>query len=106
MYAYLSMSWLKNVLVEKALSSEAKEEVLEEDDPDVKKKKIADQESRLEQCERAMKMNFLNVGDHVLRKIERSTTASETWSFQEDLYMPKSLPNRVHAQLKLYGFKM
>lgn len=49
---------------------------------------------------------FLNVGDHVLRKTERCTTAADTWSLLEALYVPKSLPNRVHVQLKLYGFMM
>lgn len=106
MYAYLSVSGLKDVLAEKASTSEVKVDGSEEDDPDVKKKNIATEESRLERCEKAMNMIFLNVGDHVLRKIERCTTAAETWTTLEALYLPKSLPNRVHAQLKLYGFKM
>lgn len=106
MYAYLSVSGLKDVLTEKASIPEVKADGSEEEDPEAKKKRIAMEESRLERCEKAMNMIFLNVGDHVLRKIERCTTAEETWSLLEALYQPKSLPNRVHAQLKLYGFKM
>lgn len=106
MYAYLSVSGLKDVLVGKTSSSEVKEGDSDEEDSENKKKKIATEEARLERCEKAMNMIFLNVGDHVLRKIERCTTAAETWSLLEALYLPKSLPNRVHAQLKLYGFKM
>ena len=106
MYAYVSVSGLKDVPAEKTLTSEVKEDGSGEEDPEAKKKKISHEESRLERCEKAMNMIFLNVGDHVLRKIERCTTAAETWSLLEALYLPKSLPNRVHAQLKLYGFKM
>lgn len=40
-----------------------------------------------------------------LRSVLQST-AAETWALLEALYMPKSLPNRVYAQLELYGFKM
>ena len=106
MYAYLSVSGLKDVLAEKTSTSEVKEDGSGEEDHEAKKKKISHEESRLERCEKAMNMIFLNFGDHVLRKIERCTTAAETWSLLEALYLPKSLPNRVHAQLKLYGFKM
>lgn len=106
MNAYLSVSGLKDVLVAKASSSEVKEDVTEEEDPDTKKKKASEEESRQERCEKAMNTIFLNVGDHVLRKIERCTTAAETWALLEALYMAKSLPNRVHAQLKIYGFRM
>lgn len=106
MYAYLSVSGLKDVLVAKASSSEVKSDGSEEDSEDVKLKKKSEEDSISERCEKSMNLIFLNVGDHVLRKIERCTTAAETWSLLEALYLPKSLPNRVHAQLKLYGFKM
>ncbi|WZY94152.1 hypothetical protein YC2023_066481 [Brassica napus] len=104
MYAFLSVSGLKDVLIEKTKV----EEDSEEDEKDFeKKKKIAEAEiARSERCEKAMNIIFLNVGDHVLRKIERCTTAAETWILLEKLYMPKSLPNRIHAQLRLYSFKM
>lgn len=105
MFAYLSVSGLKDVLVEKPSNEESKEEKSDQDPEDNKKIQV-DEESRLERCEKAMNLIFLNVGDHVLRKIERCTTAAETWALLETLYMPKSLPNRVHAQLELYGFKM
>ncbi|WZY73087.1 hypothetical protein YC2023_005327 [Brassica napus] len=105
MYAFLSVSGLKDVLIEK---TKVEEEDSEEDEKDSeKKKKIVEAEiARSERCEKAMNIIFLNVGDHVLRKIERCTTAAETWILLEKLYMPKSLPNRVHTQLRLYSFKM
>ena len=104
MYAYLSVSGLKDVLIEK---TKVEEDIDEDEKDSEKKKKIIEEEiTRSERCEKAMNIIFLNVGDHVLRKIERCTTASETWATLEKLYMPKSLPNRVHAQLRLYSFKM
>lgn len=105
MYAYLSVSGLKDVLVAKSPALETKETACDPD-PEDTKKSLEAEESRLERCEKAMNMIILNVGDHVLRKIEKCTTAAETWALLEALYMPKSLPNRVHAQLELYGFKM
>ena len=103
MFAFLSVSGLKDVLEEKTKIDETKDE---DKDPEAKKKEIEAETARSERCEKAMNIIFLNVGDHVLRKIERCTTAAETWMLLEKLYMPKSLPNRVHAQLKLYSFKM
>ena len=104
MYAYLSVSGLKDVLVEKVKVEEESDD--DEKDTEKKKKIVEEEVARSERCEKAMNIIFLNVGDHVLRKIERCTTASETWATLEKLYMPKSLPNRVHAQLRLYSFKM
>lgn len=43
-----------------------------------------------------MNMIFLNIEDHVLRKIERCTTSAENRALLEALYMPRSLPDRVH----------
>ncbi|CAA7027633.1 unnamed protein product [Microthlaspi erraticum] len=46
------------------------------------------------------------VGDLVLRKLDKCTTAAQVWETLDRLYMAKTLPNRVHAQLKVYAFKM
>ncbi|WZZ20474.1 hypothetical protein YC2023_121861 [Brassica napus] len=54
----------------------------------------------------AMNLIFMSVGDHVLRKLDKCTTALEAWELLDRLYMAKTLPNRVHAQLKVYLFRM
>lgn len=104
MYAFLSVSGLKDVLIEKVKLED--DSIEDEKDPEKKKKNVEAEVARSERCEKAMNIIFLNVGDHVLRKVERCTTAAETWALLENLYMLKSLPNRVHAQLRLYSFKM
>lgn len=104
MYAFLSVSGLKDVLIEKTKIEDETDE--DEKDPEKKKKIVEAEIARSERCEKAVNNIFLNVGDHVLRKIERCTTAAEAWALLEKLYMPKSLPNHVHAQLRLYSFKM
>ena len=104
MYTFLSVSGLKDVLIEKVKVED--DSIEDEKDPEKKKKNVEAEVARSERCEKAMNIIFLNVGDHVLRKVERCTTAAETWALLENLYMPKSLPNRVHAQLRLYSFKM
>lgn len=53
-----------------------------------------------------MNLIFMSVGDQVLRKIDKCTTAAQAWSLLDRLYMTQSLPNRVHAQLRVYSFKM
>ena len=62
--------------------------------------------SRLERDEKAMNLIFMSVGDHVLRKLDKCTSAAEVWELLDRLYMAKILPNRVHAQLKVYSFRM
>ncbi|KAL0729865.1 hypothetical protein Bca4012_025958 [Brassica carinata] len=86
------VSRLKDVLVTNAMISETKYEETYQDDPEKLKKKVSEEEARLERCGKTMNTIFLNVGDQVLRKIGRcTTTAAKTWSLLEALYMPKSL---------------
>ena len=53
-----------------------------------------------------MNMIILNLGDHVLRKLEDCTTAALIWSALERLYNSKTLSNRIHLHHKFYTFKM
>lgn len=91
MYAYLSLSGLMDVLVTKASTLETTDEEIYQDDPEKLKNKVAKEEERIERCDKAMNTIFLNVGDQVLRNIGKCTTAAKTWSFLEELYMPKPL---------------
>lgn len=104
MLAHLSVLGLKDTLVAKSPLPALTEE--EEKDAAKKKKRIEAEEVRLERCDKAKNLIFLNVGDHVMRKIDRSETAAKTWLKLEKLYMAQALPNRVHSQLKFYTFKM
>lgn len=53
-----------------------------------------------------MNLIFMSVGDHVPRKLDNYKTTSEVWELLDRLYMANTLPNRVHAQLKVYSFQM
>ena len=53
-----------------------------------------------------MNLIILNIGDHVLRKIELCTSPASTRSTMERLYLSKTLPNKIHLQHKFYTFKM
>lgn len=70
----LAFPGLKDVLVEKTKIEDGSDE----EDPEKKNKIVEAEITRSERCEKAMNIIFLNVGDHVLRKIERCTTESET----------------------------
>lgn len=70
------------------------------------KKKDSKESARLERDEKAMNLIFKSVEDQILRKIDKCTTTAQTWMLLDRLYMTQSLPNRVHAQLKVYSFKM
>ena len=48
----------------------------------------------------------LILSDQILRKVVKEKTAAEMWSKLEQLYMTKSLSNRIYLKKKFYGFKM
>lgn len=78
----------------------------DDEDEDSKKKRDLEETARSERDEKAMNIIFMSVGDHVLKKLDKCTTALEAWELLDKLYMAKTLPNRVHAQLKVYSFHM
>ncbi|XP_042983130.1 uncharacterized protein LOC122312550 [Carya illinoinensis] len=49
---------------------------------------------------------ILSLGDKVLREVATEDTAAGIWLKLENLYMTKSLANRLHKKTKLYTFKM
>ena len=78
-----------------------------EEDPDVYQERLKEDEvKRLERAEKVMNMLILNLGDHVLRKIDDCTTAAAIWTALERLYNQKTLLNRIHLQHKFYTFRM
>lgn len=77
MYAHLSNLGLKDVLIAQETKSSVKDD--EDEDQDKKKKEEDAESARLNRCEKARNELFLNVGDKVLRKIDRCTIAAETW---------------------------
>lgn len=49
---------------------------------------------------------ILSLGVKVLREISKETSVTEIWLKLENLYMIKSLENRLFLKQKLYTFKM
>ncbi|GJZ53201.1 retrovirus-related pol polyprotein from transposon TNT 1-94, partial [Tanacetum coccineum] len=49
---------------------------------------------------------ILCLGDHVLRKVTKETTAAEIWTKLTSLYMTKSLANILYLKKKLYTYYM
>lgn len=49
---------------------------------------------------------ILSLGDKALREISKEKTAVAIWLKWENLYMTKSLANRLFLKQKLYTFKM
>ncbi|MER8318532.1 hypothetical protein ABS199_19440, partial [Acinetobacter baumannii] len=47
-----------------------------------------------------------SLGDKVLREVANEESAVGIWLKLENLYMTKSLANRLHKKTKLYTFKM
>lgn len=104
MLAHLRVLGVRDAIMERAPLPALTDE--EESDPVKKKQRIEEEATRKGQCERALDTILLNVGDKVLRKIDRSKTAAEAWSLLERLDMVQTLLNRVYLQLKVYTFMM
>lgn len=49
---------------------------------------------------------ILSLSDTVLRKVIKEKTAFEMWSKLGELYLTKTLPNRIYLKQKFYSFKM
>ena len=104
MLAHLSILGLKDDLEE---SIPDPKPIKKEEDPDAYQERLKEDEvKRLERAEKAMNMLILNLGDHVLRKLDDCITAAAIWTALERLYNQKTLPNRIHLQHKFYTFKM
>lgn len=49
---------------------------------------------------------ILSLGDKILRKVTNKDTIASIWLKLENLYMTKSLANRLHKKTHIYTFKM
>nr|GEW35256.1 retrovirus-related Pol polyprotein from transposon TNT 1-94 [Tanacetum cinerariifolium] len=63
-------------------------------------------EAKLELIKKAHNVVILCLATKFLREVTRETTRVEVWSKLEDLYMTKSLANRLYMKKKLYTFYM
>ncbi|KAL2498694.1 Uncharacterized protein Adt_24244 [Abeliophyllum distichum] len=63
-------------------------------------------DSILEMNEIAYSSIFLHLTDNVLRQVSEQKTAVELWKRLNDLFMIKTLPNKVYLLEKLFSFKM
>lgn len=107
MLAHLSILGLKEALIEPTSTSDPGIAIKRgEEEEDFKERVKLFEIERSEKAEKAMNMIILNLGDHVLRKLEECTTAASIWASLERLYNSKTLPNRIHLQHKFYTFKM
>ncbi|KAK9078793.1 hypothetical protein SSX86_002851 [Deinandra increscens subsp. villosa] len=59
-----------------------------------------------EKLAKAKSAIILSLGDKVLREVSREASAASMWSKLENLYMTKSLANRMYLKKKLYTFSM
>ena len=59
-----------------------------------------------ETLKKAKNTMILSLDDQVLRKMSREISASTIWKKLEEIYMLKSLPNRIYLKQKFFGFKM
>ncbi|PON95322.1 hypothetical protein TorRG33x02_088440, partial [Trema orientale] len=61
---------------------------------------------RLELQENAYSIIILYLADNVLRQIDGEDTAFKAWNKLEQLYLTKSLTNRILLKEKFFGFRM
>lgn len=107
MLAHLSILGLKEALIESPTTSDLGITIKKDEDEEDFKERIKQAElEKSEKAEKAMNMIILNLGDHVLRKLDDCTTAAAIWTALERLYNSKTLPNRIHLQHKFHTFKM
>ncbi|KAL5581222.1 hypothetical protein UlMin_013664 [Ulmus minor] len=49
---------------------------------------------------------FLHLSDNVLRQVSSYTTAATMWKKLDELYLVRSLPNKIYLLEQFFGFKM
>ena len=54
----------------------------------------------------AYSMLFLNLFENVHRKISGIRSAYQNWKLLYEIYMVKSLPNKIYLLKRFFGFKM
>ncbi|KAL0667783.1 hypothetical protein Bca4012_030487 [Brassica carinata] len=107
MLAHLSIPGLKDALIESPTTSYPGITIKKGKDEEDFKERIKQIEyEKSEKAEKATNMIIMNLGDHVLRKLEEYKTSATIWSTLERLYNYKNLPNKIHMQHKFYSFNM
>ncbi|KAL5567130.1 hypothetical protein UlMin_030294 [Ulmus minor] len=61
---------------------------------------------RSEMFKTAYSTIFLHLSYNVLRQVDRLETAAEIWKKLDELYLVKSLPNKIYLLERFFGFKM
>ncbi|CAA7043751.1 unnamed protein product [Microthlaspi erraticum] len=105
MLANITVQGLKDLLAEKEVVTMTEQQILEET-PAARKKCLDDEAELLERDDKALNLIIMYVGDRVLRKLDKCKTAAQAWETLDRLYMEKTLPNRVHAELQVYSYRM
>lgn len=103
MLANITVQGLKDLLKEKPAATER--QILKET-AEARKKRIEEEEIWMERDDKALNLIFMYVSDLVLQKFDKCETAAQAWETLDRLYLAKTLPSRVHSQLKVYSFKM
>ena len=49
---------------------------------------------------------FLHLSNNVLRQVDGLEIATEIWKKLDELYLAKSLPNKIYLLERFFGFKM
>ena len=62
--------------------------------------------TRQEVLQKAHSAIILSLDDKVLREVAHETSASAIWKKLEDLYMVKSLANRLYLKQQLYSYRL
>ena len=90
MMAHLSILGLKDALIEPPVTSGSEIEMKKGEAEEDFKERIKKLEvEKSERAEKAMNMIILNLGDHVLRKLEEYTTAATIWLHSKGCIIPK-----------------
>ncbi|XP_042005761.1 uncharacterized protein LOC121754477 [Salvia splendens] len=82
------------------LTHQGLDEALEEGEKDDKS-----DAQKIEILKKAKSVLILNLDDKVLREVAREESAAAIWKKLEDLYMTKSLANRLYLKQRLYSFR-
>lgn len=72
---------------------------------DAKPDKMTD-EDFAEMKEIAFSTIIMYLADNVLRQVNDQTTAKEVWAKLDEIYLTKSLTNKLYLKEKFFGFKM
>lgn len=106
MQMQLENSGLDSVLVEDKSSSSSEKGALKDDETESKPVLSLGELTEKEKDKRAKNMICASLGNLVLRKVMKETTALGVWRALERDYQTKTLPNRIYLKHRFASFKM